>query len=193
MTKRKSGDLFALFFAKKHKWCVSTGNRQEVGGSQVFLTPLISRPKPEKHRERAHSHPWRARTHTRNTTVTAVCFLPATPSSGCTHHNCQRITNTDSPFSTHSVWSCTGAPSATNGLYELLIAGRVSGGWRSSARFLISSLKSHSEKTGSWRLSFFPPHHRHHHKEKKKQLKVTSSFHFLMFIWPPGLHWSSLT
>lgn len=144
----------------------------------MFLTPLISRPKPEKHRERAHSHPWRARTHTRNTTVTAVCFLPATPSSGCTHHNCQRITNTDSPFSTHSVWSCTGAPSATNGLYELLIAGRVSGGWRSSARFLISSLKSHSEKTGSWRLSFFPPHHRHHHKEKKKQLKGHLFFPF---------------
>lgn len=35
------------FFAKKHKSCVSTGNRQEVRGSQVFLTPLISRPKPE--------------------------------------------------------------------------------------------------------------------------------------------------
>lgn len=53
------------------------------------------------------------------------------------------------PFSTHSAWSCTGAPSVTNGLYELLIAGRVSGGTRSSAWFLISSLKSHGKKTGS--------------------------------------------
>lgn len=138
-------------------------NRKQTGStrvSSVFDSSDFTA-EARKRRECAHSHPWRARTHTRNTTVTAVCFLPATPSSGCTHHNCQRITNTHSPFSTHSVWSCTGAPSATNGLYELLIAGRVSGGRRSSARFLISSLKSHSEKTGSWRLS--SPHHHHHH------------------------------
>lgn len=101
MTKRKSGDLFALL-CQKAEVCVSTGNRQEVRGSQVFLTSLISRLKPETPRvhslSRTRRHPWRARTHTRNTTVTAVCFLPATPSSGCTQHNCQPITNTGSHF-----------------------------------------------------------------------------------------------
>lgn len=85
------------------------------------------------------------------------------------------------PFSTHSAWSCTGAPSVTNGLYELLIAGRASGGRRSSARFLISSLKSHGKKTGSWK-SFSSPHPPHP-KEKKHDVYLASRLNCSSLTW----------